>query len=317
MMHRAGTGASRRPGFGRQITSQSSSLSLFQLHGPDEHTPDVMWLPHAAGRQVGHRCPPVHIITPPVMTHRSRDNGRPTMSDRVPCHKYQVEEPHSVVWATAHPSVLLLLSSYQQALIFFWPSLLPTPTHRSFPSSTVAKYTELGSPLFRAGHQSSTPPRRNFQGPAAGPDPLSSSHVRTLPDVALRWGLASAVARLASSRLHFVRIFLLCFSGFGACFARHKSRGGRCNAGNPGPVLGSGGDQANAGAKTCIPADWDRPRTATAVCLRRLCQTKDSALWGSGTLMAPPPSLRDSHEPLDLGALVLAFLPGRQVDSEP
>lgn len=94
---------------------------------------------------------------------------------------------------------------------------------------------------------------------AARPDPLSSSHVRTLPDVALRWRLASAVARLASGQLRFVRIFLQCFSGFGACFARHKSGGAVTTLEIQGPVLGSGEDQANAGTKTCIPAHWHRP----------------------------------------------------------
>lgn len=41
-------------------------------------------------------------------------------------------------------------------------------------------------------------------------------------------------------------------------------------------------------------------------CLRRLCQTKNSALWGSGTLTSPPASLRQTHEPLTWG-LVLAY----------
>ncbi|KAK2599558.1 hypothetical protein N8I77_011301 [Diaporthe amygdali] len=98
-----------------------------------------------------------------------------------------------------------------------------------------------------------------FPRAAARSGPLSSSHVRTLPDVALRWRLASAVARLASSQLRFVRIFLQCFSGFGACFARHKSGAAIATLEIQGPVLSSGEDQANAGAKTRIPVDWHRP----------------------------------------------------------
>jgi hypothetical protein len=41
-------------------------------------------------------------------------------------------------------------------------------------------------------------------------------------------------------------------------------------------------------AKTCILADWSVAGTVTAVCLRRLCQAQNSALWGLGTLMTLP-----------------------------
>jgi hypothetical protein len=131
-MHRAGTGASRRPGFGRHITSQSSSLSLFQLHGTDEHTPDVMWLPHAAGQVVGQaKRSPAHIITPPMMAHRTRGNGRrPTCrtgcGTRVPSTNSRSRTPQ---WVTAH---LYSYSIYTNKILFFLPphTDLPPPSRR-------------------------------------------------------------------------------------------------------------------------------------------------------------------------------------------
>lgn len=78
------------------------------------------------------RCSSAHIITPPMMTHRTRDNGRPTMSDRVLCHSTN-SGSRTRLWATAH------LYSYTTHTVhiptsFSFPLVHPPlPPHRSFP----------------------------------------------------------------------------------------------------------------------------------------------------------------------------------------
>lgn len=89
-----------------------------------------------------------------MMTHRTRDNGRPTMSDRVLCHSTN-SGSRTPPWATAH---LYFYNYTVHTNKLFFPFCPPTPPFTDlFLSSTAAKYTELGSPLFRPGHQSSTP----------------------------------------------------------------------------------------------------------------------------------------------------------------
>ncbi|KAH8746416.1 hypothetical protein F5883DRAFT_255110 [Diaporthe sp. PMI_573] len=157
-----------------------------------------MWLLHAAGQVVGHRCSPAHIITPPMMTHRTRDNGRPTTSDRVLCHSTN-SRSRTPWWATAH---LYSYSVHTNKLFFFQPPSCPPPTPIISSLDGWLRSILSLDLLFSAPATNHRHPTEKFPRAAAGPDPLSSSHVRTLPDVALRWGLASAVARLASSRLH-------------------------------------------------------------------------------------------------------------------
>lgn len=152
--------------------------------------------------------------------------------------QYQLREPHSAVGAAAH-LYSTLRSPYQQAFLSLLSKPPLSPLHSPIFSSPRRPRSILSSDLLFSGPAANhRHPHGEISKGRGQPDPLSSSHVRTLPDVASRWGLASALARLASSRLRFVRIFSPCFSGFGACFARHKSGAGHCNAGDPGPCFG-------------------------------------------------------------------------------
>lgn len=168
-MHRAGTGASRGPGLDDTSHHNLLAFPYFNFMALTSIRPMSCGCHMQLGKVSVARCsscPYYHTSYDDTQDPRQRATHH-VGQGAVPQYSTN-SRSRTPLWARRLICILTPHTVHTNKL-FFSPSCPPTPHLTDlFLSLTAAKYTELGSPLFRLGHQSSSSPWRFFQGPRPG-----------------------------------------------------------------------------------------------------------------------------------------------------